>query len=77
MKNDPKIKTQDQSEKFTHTPQNVSEMMLTTNDDIIQSIPPDDEFSEWDVTLMDGLEDEPPYYVEDEFDNISGDLILF
>jgi hypothetical protein len=67
MKNDPTIKT----------PQNASEMMLTTNDDIIQSIPPDDEFSEWDVTLMDGLEDEPPYIVEDDWDNISGDLILF
>jgi hypothetical protein len=36
-----------------------------------------EEMKEWDVTLMDGLEDEPPYYVEDEFDNISGDLILF
>jgi hypothetical protein len=74
MKNDPTIKT----------PQNASEMMLTTNDDIIQSIPPDDEFSEWDVTLMDGLEDEPPYCVEDvinnawddEYDNIHGDLII-
>jgi hypothetical protein len=32
---------------------------------------------EWDVTLMDGLEDEPPYYVEDEWDNIHGDLVLF
>jgi hypothetical protein len=31
----------------------------------------------WDVTLMDGLEDEPPYYVEDEWDNINGDLVLF
>lgn len=36
-----------------------------------------DEMKVWDVTLMDGLEDEPPYYVEDGFDNISGDLILF
>jgi hypothetical protein len=36
-----------------------------------------EEMKEWDVTLMDGLEDEPPYYVGDEFDNISGDLILF
>jgi len=77
MKNNPTIKTQDQSEKFTHTPQNVSEMMLTTNDDIIQSIPSDDEFSEWDVTLMDGLENEPPYIIEDDWDNISGDLVLF
>ena len=67
MKNNPTIKI----------PQNASEMMLTTNDDIIQSIPPDDEFSEWDVTLMDGLENEPLYYLEDELDNICGDLILF
>jgi hypothetical protein len=41
------------------TPQHASEMMLTTNDDIIKSIPPDDEISDWDITLMDGLEDEP------------------
>lgn len=59
MKNDPKIKTQDQSEKFTYTTEELEEM------------------KEWDVTLMDGLEDEPPYYVEDEWDNINGDLILF
>jgi hypothetical protein len=49
--------------------------MLTTNDDIIQSIPPDDEFSEWDVTLMDGLENEPPYNLTDDWDNINGDLV--
>ena len=67
MKHDPTIKT----------PQNASEMMLTTNDDIIQSIPPDDEFSEWDVTLMDGLEDEPPYNFVDDWDNINGDLVSF
>ena len=36
-----------------------------------------EEMKEWDVTLMDGLEDEPPYYVEDEWDNINGDLVLF
>lgn len=43
-----------------HTPpQNASEMMLTSNEDIIESIPSDDEFSDWDITLMDGLEDEP------------------
>jgi len=40
------------------TPQNASEMMITTNEDIIDSIPPDDEISDWDSTLMDGLEDE-------------------
>jgi hypothetical protein len=56
-------------------PQNASEMMLTTNDDIIQSIPPDDEFSEWDVTLMDGLENEPPYNLTDDCYNINGDLV--
>lgn len=34
------------------------------------------EFSDWDVTLMDGLENEP-YLNDDEWDNVSGDLILF
>jgi hypothetical protein len=42
----------------SNTPQNTSEMMLTTNDDIISSIPSDEEISDWDVTLMDGLEEE-------------------
>jgi hypothetical protein len=36
-----------------------------------------EEMKEWDVTLMDGLEDEPPYNLADEWDNISGDLVLF
>jgi hypothetical protein len=39
-------------------PQNPREMMLTTDSDIIDSIPSDDEISDWDVTLMDGLKDE-------------------
>lgn len=26
------------------------------------NISPDEDFNEWDVTLMDGLENEPPYY---------------
>jgi hypothetical protein len=47
------------------SPQNVSEMMLTTNDDIITSIPSDDEMSDWDVTLMDGLDE-----VQNENENI-------
>jgi hypothetical protein len=59
MKNDPTIKTQDQSEEFTYTTEELDEMKV------------------WDVTLMDGLEDEPPYNIEDEWDNISGDLVLF
>ena len=59
MKNDPTIKTQDQSEEFTYTAEELNEM------------------KEWDVTLMDGLENEPPYIVEDDWDNIGGDLILF
>ena len=33
--------------------------------------------NDWDVTLMDGLENEPPYCIEDEWDNINGDLVLF
>ena len=59
MKNDPTIKTQDQSEEFTYTTEELNEMTV------------------WDVTLMDGLENEPLYYLEDELDNICGDLILF
>lgn len=52
-----------QEEKFGNiesstTPQNASEMMITTDEDVINSIPSDDEISDWDVTLMDGLEDE-------------------
>jgi hypothetical protein len=59
MKNDPTIKTLDQSEEFTYTAEDLNEM------------------KEWDVTLIDGLENEPPYIVEDDWDNINGDLILF
>ncbi len=46
------------------TPQNASEMMITTNEDIIESMPSDDEVSDWDVTLMDGLEDEEIFQEE-------------
>ena len=59
MKNNPTIKTQDQSEKFTYTTEELNEM------------------KDWDVTLMDGLENETPFTLEDEWDNISGDLVLF
>lgn len=52
------------------TPQNASEMMITTNEDIINSIPPDDEISDWDATLMDGLEDEEPFFTEEELEKI-------
>jgi len=41
------------------SPQTPSEMMLTTEEDIINSIPSDDEIFDLDVTLMDGLEEEP------------------
>ena len=30
----------------------------------------DDEVSDWDVTLMDGLEDEPPFFTEEEIEKI-------
>ena len=52
------------------TPQNASGMMITTNEDIIESIPSDDEISDWDITLMDGLEDEKPFFTEEEIENI-------
>jgi hypothetical protein len=44
--------------KPSQAPKNASEMMLTTDENIIKSIPSDDEISDWDVTLMDGLKDE-------------------
>jgi hypothetical protein len=53
------------------TPQNASEMMITTDEDIIESIPSDDKVSDWDVTLMDGLEDEEPFFTEEEMEKIS------
>jgi hypothetical protein len=51
-------------------PENATEMMTTTNEDIIESIPADDDVSDWDVTLMDGLEDEEPFFTEEETENI-------
>jgi hypothetical protein len=35
------------------------------------------EMKDWDVTLMDGLEDEPPYNLADDWGSINGDLVLF
>ena len=32
---------------------------------------------DWDANLMDGLEDEPIQPMQDEWDNIHGDLVLF
>jgi hypothetical protein len=45
--------------------ENTSEM-ITTNEDIIESIPADDEVSDWDVTLMDGLEPEVANIFQEE-----------
>ena len=47
-------------------PENASEMMITTNEDIIESIPADDEVSDWDVTLMDGLNPEVANIFQEE-----------
>ena len=49
---------------------NVPETMLTTNQEVIESIPSDNEFADWDVTLMDGLEDESPFFTDEEIENI-------
>lgn len=35
------------------------------------------EMKDWDVTLMDGLENEPPYNLADDWGSINGDLVLF
>ena len=44
---------------FKHyTPKNASEMMITSNEDIINSIPEDDDMSDWDVTLSDGFDED-------------------
>ena len=59
MNYDPTIKTQNQSENFVYTTEELNEM------------------KDWDVTLMDGLKDEPSLYLADDWDNINGDLVLF
>lgn len=75
MENDQKLGLYDESfdvqivKESPIPPQNASEMMLTTNQEIIESIPSDDEFSDWDVTLMDGLEDEVSFFTEEEIEN--------
>lgn len=49
-------------ESFIPTPsptQIPSEMILDSNDDIVSSTPSDEEMTDWDVTLMDGLEEDP------------------
>jgi hypothetical protein len=62
-------------EDYIKTPQNAQEMMVTTNEDIISSIPSDDEISDWDVTLMDGIEEENIFQeepsIEEEEQNFS------
>ena len=62
-------------EDYVKPPQNAQEMMLTTNDDIISSIPSDDEISDWDETLMDGIEEEVIFQeeptIEEETQNFS------
>ena len=51
-------------------PERISENFTYTNEELV-------EMQEWDLTLIDGLEDEPSLYVEDEWDNVHGDLIFF
>ena len=62
-------------EDYVKSPQNAQEMMLTTNDDIISSIPSDDEISDWDETIMDGIEEEVIFQeeptIEEETQNFS------
>lgn len=44
---------------FSHySPRNGSEMMITSDEDIINSIPEDDDISDWDVTLSDGFDED-------------------
>jgi hypothetical protein len=63
VSDNPEIKPEETKEepavedKLNSSPQNVAEMMLTTNDDIISSIPADDEISNWDLAIDDTPED--------------------
>jgi len=66
------IKQKDINIEPSVTPKNASEMMITTNQDIIDSIPSDnedtvwdDEIESWDNTLLDGLENEDDFYVQE------------
>lgn len=61
---DDEIIKETQNVEPSTSPQNAQEMMLTTNDDIISSIPSDDEISDWDSTLEDGLVDENNFQEE-------------
>lgn len=47
-----------------------------SNVNIIDEQETQSDISIWDVTLMDGLENEPCMF-EDEWDNCCGDIILF
>jgi len=54
------------------TPTSPKEMMITSEEDIINSIPPDDELSDWDDeieawdnTLLDGLQNEPTFNIDE------------
>jgi hypothetical protein len=47
-------------------PKNATEMIITTNEDVIESIPSDDDVSDWDVTLMDGLDSEDENIFQEE-----------
>lgn len=56
-----KMEAEIEKEKYTPTEdelKKLEEILLTTNKDIVESMTQDDEISDWDVTLMDGLEDE-------------------
>jgi hypothetical protein len=67
-----KAKKEEDSVQPSETPKNASEMMITKNQDIIDSIPQDDEDTEWDDeiaawdnTLLDGIEKEPDFYIQE------------
>lgn len=51
-----KYESESGEQENKNTPKNASEMMLTTNDDIIKSIPSDDETTDLDITSIEGLE---------------------
>ena len=69
MKNDEELGLY--NEPFDNPMIKESEILTKMDEDLkLQEDEYDDEISDWDETLMDGLEDEPPFFTEEEIDKI-------
>ena len=69
MKNDEELGLY--NEPFDNPMIKESEILTKMDEDLkLQEDEYDDEISDWDGTLMDGLEDEPPFFTEEEIEKI-------